>query len=157
MILAWLIACGGAPVGDPEQPEPAVEARSVAEDAAEDAAEDDPSWGDTCVPTNELGCVGWGRKARKLQQDYREFLEPSCERGYGPSCFYLAMFLGEDGSDASVTTPLYERACNMGDPNGCMRWAQTLEGDAQRPILEKGCALRCVWCCEEAGLPAPTW
>ncbi|MEZ4322433.1 MAG: hypothetical protein R3F61_33510 [Myxococcota bacterium] len=143
-----LLACGATAPEAPPAPQ-------VEDEQPENGAED--GFGESCVANNEGACVYWGRTARSLGEDYEQYLKPSCERGHGYSCLLYGEYRKEDGADASVTAPIYQRACENGAGDGCLRWADSLEGEERQKVLEKGCALQSVWSCKNAGLPTPTW
>lgn len=147
MILFLLaLGCGQPPQAPPTD-------RVTPADAALPA-----EWGRGCAPTNESACVRWGEQARQIPKEYQGFLRPSCDRGHGPACVMLAEYLTEDGlATKEEVAPLYERGCEMGYGSACLLWSKSLQGDQKQQVLEKGCALQCVWCCKGAGLPLPTW
>lgn len=156
MTMWWvLIGCQTAQI-EPPAPDAALEAQFEAEEKAIAGAREEDGWGAGCVATNESACLHWAKKAKALDQDYQPFLRLSCDANGATACDRLARYLQEDGlSTPEEQQALFSKACRLGAGSGCLGLAEFQEGDAKQATLEKGCALKCVWCCKGAGLPIP--
>ncbi len=99
----------------------------------------------------ELDCKG-----ERLSTCYR-----GCKRGEKASCYWLAYTLQQKSMDDPAAQVLYQRACQLGEPSGCVNRAagamarkpadpQTLQCSAR--TFERGCELEDIWGCSMSGM-----
>ncbi|PAF41321.1 tetratricopeptide repeat protein [Helicobacter sp. 11S03491-1] len=104
----------------------------------------------SCKGGNPTGCYNLGVIDRD-KQDYKKAMErfkDSCEKNFGQACYSIGiMYKNAEGvtQDLDYSASMFSKACDLGNPYGCLDacafYKDDAQGDKALPMCQKACEL----------------